>query len=89
MHQHGKSIDYLEKLASTGRATALNDKPELTQDENELWEMYCFMGSDILVSTDIYDRKIGLPFDWDFRSCVVLMSKMKRRSDQLIENDQK
>ena len=83
MHHHGGSIPFFEKQRANGRATALDDMPVLTQDQQELWEMYCFTGTDILLSLDVYDRKIGLPVNWEFRDCVLLVSKMQNKRAEL------
>lgn len=66
-----------------GRETQLDNMPELDETGNELWEMYCFMSDDVLQSVNIYADRIGLPFDWDFHSCVVLMAKLRRRRLEL------
>ncbi|MDH3375353.1 MAG: hypothetical protein OEQ39_00080 [Gammaproteobacteria bacterium] len=72
-------MPFLQELQSMGRETQLDNMPELDELGIELWEMYCFCGGDhILQNVEVYARKIGLPYDWEFRDCVLLMSRLSR-----------
>lgn len=83
MFYNGESIDFLKSLQSKGRTTALDDYPELSEDGKELWEVYCFMGDNVLVGVDLYDRRIGLPEDWEFKECVLLVAAMQAKWREL------
>ena len=89
MHANGDSIPFLEKLRQGGRETALDGLPQLDTDEQELWELYCFCGSDLLVSIDLYDRRVGLPGDWEFIECAKLVNKMQTRKLELDQEKRK
>jgi len=83
MFYNGDSIPFLQKLEESGRETALSAIPKLDEDGQDLWRMYCFIGDDVLVSLDIYERRIGLPDDWEFEECAVLISRMKGKALEL------
>lgn len=83
MFWNGESIPFLQKLEEGGRETALSNMPELDEDGQDLWKMYCFIGEDVLAGVDIYDKRIGLPEDWEFEECVILVSRMKNKALEL------
>ncbi len=89
MHENGEPahIKFLEKLREGGRITALDVRPVFDALSSEVWEMYCFMGDDILSSVDLYDRRVGLPLDWEFKECILLIANLKKRSRQLTRSD--
>ena len=57
-----------------GAATPLDDFPVLTAIQTELWQMFQFTGDSIMVSLDIYAKRIGLPKDWSFQESAYLLS---------------
>lgn len=85
MFYNGESLQsgFLEELQRQGRETALDSKPELTEDGQYLWEAYCLVGENILVELDLYDRRIGIPEDWEFRDCILLLQGMRALEHKL------
>lgn len=80
---NGEHLPFLQKLRDQGRETALDQLPELDEDGQALWQMYCFTGEDILMSVDVYEKRIGIPTDWEFEECVLLISDLKKRALEL------
>lgn len=85
MFYNGESLHsgFLEKLQSMGKPSALDNQPELSEDGKVLWEAYCFVGDNALADMDLYDRRIGLPDDWEFREVVLLVSAMQTENRKL------
>lgn len=85
MFYNGESLrsGFLGKLQDIGRPSALDNQPELTEDGKMLWEAYCFVGDHALVELDLYDRRIGLPEDWEFREVVLLVMAMQSETRNL------
>lgn len=83
MFHNGDHIPFLRELKEMGRETQLDQMPVLSEAEQELWQMYCFTGDNVLQSVDVYADRIGLPFDWDFENCVLLIANMVRKRNEL------
>ena len=83
MFHNAEHIPFLQELKELGKETQLDYMPELDEEANSLWEMYCFMGDDIIVCLDIYARRVGLPPFWDFHSCMLLVNKLKNKRAEL------
>lgn len=67
----------MENRRAKGFATALDNRPELDEVTIGLWNMYCFIGEDILSSLHIYSFRIGLPYGWDFEDSLTLLQKLR------------
>lgn len=82
---HAEHIPFFEKMREAGRNTPLDDRPELDVDSSELWQLYCFTGGDgnILANVNIYADRIGLPVDWEFEECLILVSDLARKRRDL------
>jgi len=87
MHYNGDSIEFLQKLSALGKTTALDDMPVLEEDAQDLWQMYCFIGEDVLLGMDIYARRIGIPEDWEFEQCLLLIASLQKTKRELLKAD--
>lgn len=85
MFWNSEHLEFIDKLDAEGRLDASQRCPDLDQDGHDLWQMYCFTGDDILMSVDVYEKRIGIPPDWEFEDCVLLIADMKRNAQKLTE----
>jgi hypothetical protein len=84
-YQHSEHIPFYEKMSLAGRPTPLDDRPSLDVESAELWQVYCFTGGDgnILANVDIYASRIGLPADWEFEECLMLVADLAKKRHEL------
>ncbi len=79
MFHNADHIPFLQKLRQGGRATALDSMPILDEVQSDAWRMYCFTSSDVLPNMDVYERRVGLPDEWEFEECIHIVSILLRK----------
>lgn len=65
--------------------TQLDDRPDLDYEEVKLWNLYASLGDDKLISLDVYEKRIGFPYDWQFDEVLWLVHKMGAKKAKLKE----
>ncbi|RLC97582.1 MAG: hypothetical protein DRI46_12750 [Chloroflexi bacterium] len=73
----------MQSLKNKGKETGLDLRPVLDFESVALWNMFCSIGSEILLSLDVYYSRIGFPLDWEFNEVLSLVISLESYRQKL------
>ena len=73
-------------MRDQGKPTQLDSRPDLDYESLKLWNVFACLGDDTLLSLDIYENRVGFPFDWQFEEVLSLVHSLGAAKAKLTES---